>query len=73
MASTELVFANEAECVGAIADVRDNTTATNWCLFPSSARSKNAINFVAKGNGGVEELTQNLAESKHFLWFSSCY
>jgi len=65
MASTELVFANE-ECAGAIADVRDNNSPTNWCLFTYSESSKNAIVFVAKGNGGAEELKQSLDESKIF-------
>jgi len=66
MASTELIFSNEGECVGAIQDVRDNNSATNWCLFTYSETSKNAITFVAKGSGGAEELKQNLHESKIF-------
>jgi len=72
MASTELVFANEGECGAAISDLRDNNSDTNWCLFTYSESSKNAIVFVAKGSGGVEELKQNLHESKIFLRFSSC-
>jgi len=66
MASTELVFADEAECAGAIADLRDNNSPTNWCLFTYSETIKNSITFVGKGNSGAEEMKQFLNESKIF-------
>lgn len=64
MASTELAFADEAQCKGTIADVRNNETSTNWVLFTYSDSSKNTIIFLANGSGGVEELKTHLVADK---------
>jgi len=64
MASTDLVFTNEAEAHEAIADLRNNNTPTNFVLFTYSDTQKNTLNFTAKGNGGVEELKTRLDPAK---------
>jgi len=64
MASTDLVFANEAEAHEAIADLRNNTTATNYVLFTYSDSQKNTLILTSKGSGGVEELKTHLDISK---------
>jgi len=66
MASTELVFGDEASCKQALADVRKNDTPTNWCLFTYSESAKNTIDLVGKGGGGIEELKGHLNDSKMF-------
>jgi len=66
MASTELVFSDEASCKEALADVRSNDTPTNWCLFTYSETSKNTLSLVGKGTGGIEELKGHLCETKMF-------
>jgi hypothetical protein len=60
MASTDLVFANDAEAQGAITDLRNNTTQTNWILFSYSDSQKNTLNLTGTGSGGIEELKSHL-------------
>jgi hypothetical protein len=64
MASTDLVFGDEAASKGAFNDVRSNDTATNWCLFTYSDSKKNTLELVGSGSGGIEELKQHLTETK---------
>jgi len=66
MASTDLLFVDEAQATGALADVRDNNSPTNWCLFTYSESAKNTLDFVGKGSGGLDELKSRLDESKIF-------
>jgi len=66
MASTELSFADEAQAKESINDVRSNESATNWVLFTYSEKSKNKIELVGKGTGGIEELKAHLNDSKMF-------
>jgi len=66
MASTELVFSDEASCKEALNDVRKNVASTNWCLFTYSESAKNTLELVGKGSGGIEELKQRLNETKMF-------
>jgi len=66
MASTDLVFGDEAAAKGAFNDVRANDTATNWCLFTYSDSKKNTLELVGSGSGGIEELKQHLSETKMF-------
>jgi hypothetical protein len=64
MASTDLVFANEAEASGAISDLRNNNTSTNWVLFSYSDTQKNTLVLTGSGSGGVDELKPKLDLSK---------
>jgi ssRNA-specific RNase YbeY (16S rRNA maturation enzyme) len=64
MASTDLVFADEATATAALKDVRSNDTPTNWVLFTYSESGKNTLDLVGKGSGGVEELKSHLNEAK---------
>jgi len=64
MASTDLVFANEAEAQGAITDLRNNNTPTNWLLFSYADSQKNTLNLTGTGSGGVEELKTHLDIAK---------
>jgi hypothetical protein len=64
MASTELVFANDAEAQGAITDLRNNNTPTNWVLFSYADSQKNTLNLTGTGSGGVEELRPHLDMAK---------
>jgi ssRNA-specific RNase YbeY (16S rRNA maturation enzyme) len=66
MASTDLVFADEASATAALKDVRSNDTPTNWVLFTYSESGKNTLELVGKGSGGVEELKSHLDEAKMF-------
>jgi hypothetical protein len=66
MASTDLVFSNEADANQALSEVRSDTNDTNWCLFTYSEAAKNTIDLVGKGAGGVEELKTHLAAGKMF-------
>jgi len=66
MASTDLVFGDEAAAKNAFADVRCNDTATNWCLFTYSEAKKNTLELVGTGSGGIEELKAHLTEDKMY-------
>jgi len=66
MASTDLVFSDEAASHGALKDVRSNNSSTNWVLFTYSESNKNHLDLVGKGEGGVEQLKSHLNESKMF-------
>jgi len=60
MASTDLVFANEPEAQSAIADLRNNSTPTNWILFSYVDSRKNTLNLTGTGSGGIEQLKTHL-------------
>jgi len=60
MASTDLVFANEAEAQGAITSLRNNSNHTNWVLFSYADSQKNTLTLTGTGSGGVEELKTHL-------------
>jgi len=64
MASTDLVFANEAQAHEAIADLRNNNTSTDFVLFTYSDTQKNTLNLISKGSGGIEELKKHLDLAK---------
>jgi len=64
MASTDLVFANEAQAKAAFADVRSNDTPTNWLLFTYSDTAKNTLDLTGTGTGGVNELKGHLSDTK---------
>jgi hypothetical protein len=66
MASTDLVFSNEADANQALSEVRSDTNENNWCLFTYSESAKNTIDLVGKGTGGVVELTSHLNAAKMF-------
>jgi hypothetical protein len=66
MASTDLVFSDEAAAVGALKDVRSNNNSVNWVLFTYSESNKNTLDLVGKGAGGVDELKSHLSQSKMF-------
>jgi hypothetical protein len=65
MASTDLVFADEASANAALKDLR-SPSETNWVLFTYSDSAKNTIQLVGSGSGGVEEFKTHLDESKMF-------
>jgi len=65
MASTDLVFADEAAANAALKDLR-SPSDTNWTLFTYSDSAKNTIELVGSGSGGVDELKSHLDESKMF-------
>jgi len=64
MASTDLVFADEASAIAALKDVRSNDSQTNWVLFTYSESGKNTLEIVGTGSGGVNELKSHLNEKK---------
>jgi len=64
MASTDLVFSDEERAKQAFTEVRSNDNPTNWLLFSYSETTKNHLDFVGSGSGGVEELKTHLGESK---------
>jgi len=66
MASTDLVFGDEAAAKSAFTDVRSNDTPTNWLLFTYSEGKKNTLELVGTGSGGIEELKGHLSETKMF-------
>jgi len=66
MASTDLVFSDDAASTGALKDVRSNSSPTNWVLFTYSSSNKNNLDLVGRGEGGVDELKSHLNESKMF-------
>jgi len=64
MASTDLVFADEAGGKDAIADVRNNDTPTDWVLFTYSDKAKNTLDLTGKGVGGLSALKEHLDVAK---------
>jgi len=64
MASTDLVFGDEERAKQAFADVRSNDNPANWLLFTYSDSSKNTLDFIGSGSGGVEELKPHLEVTK---------
>jgi len=66
MASTDLVFGDEASCNAALANVRSDASDINWVLFTYNESAKNTIDLVAKGSGGIEEMKPHFNESKMF-------
>jgi hypothetical protein len=64
MASTDLVFGEEERANQAFKEVRSNDHEANWLLFTYSDTSKNTLDFVGSGSGGVEELKSKLSDSK---------
>jgi len=66
MASTDLVFSDEASAQAALKGVRSDNSGINWVLFTYSESNKNTIDLVGQGAGGVEELKTHLNESKMF-------
>jgi len=55
-AQRQLTFPDEAGCVAAINDVRNSTTDTNWALFGYVKGSKDQIELVGSGSGGLSEM-----------------
>jgi hypothetical protein len=66
MASTDLVFSDEASANQALANVRSDTIETNWALFTYAEAGKNHIALVGQGSGGIEELKPHLVDSGVF-------
>jgi len=64
MASTDLAFSDEERAKQAFSEVRSNENPANWLLFTYSDTSKNNLDFVGSGSGGVEELKGHLTETK---------
>jgi len=64
MASTDLVFADEAGAKDAIADVRNNDTPTDWVLFTYSDKAKNTLDLTGKGTGALSALKGHLDVAK---------
>jgi len=64
MASTDLKFSNEDQAKTAFTEVRSNDHPANWLLFTYSDTSKNTLDFIGSGNGGVNELRGHLDDSK---------
>jgi len=64
MASTDLIFADEAGSKDAIADVRNNDTQTDWVLFTYSDKAKNTLDLTGKGTGGLSALKEHLDVAK---------
>jgi hypothetical protein len=64
MASTDLVFGDEERAKQAFSEVRSNENSANWLLFTYSDTSKNTLDFVGSGSGGVEELKTHLKEDR---------
>ena len=58
-----------AELQQRIADVRDNSTPTDWVLASLSAESEGAaaLCVVGSGSGGVNELREKLAQDNIFF------
>jgi hypothetical protein len=59
-----LSFGQDQEHIGkeAIADVRNDNTDTNWCLFSYQGPKSQNVVFLAKGNGGVPEMVEHLKD-----------
>ena len=57
-----------AELQQRIADVRDNSTPTDWVLASLSAESEGAaaLRVVGSGSGGVNELRERLTQDSIF-------
>jgi len=66
MASTDLSFGEEERAKQAFAELRSNDHPANWLLFTYSESSKNVLDFVGSGSGGIEELKTHLNDSKVF-------
>jgi len=64
MASTDLVFSDEERAKQAFKEIRHNDHESNWLLFTYSDTSKNTLDFVGSGSGGVDELKGHLSDSK---------
>jgi hypothetical protein len=64
MASTDVVFSDEARAKQAFQELRSNDHPSNWVLFTYSDSAKNTLDFIGSGNGGVEELKGHLNETK---------
>jgi len=64
MAALDFVDRTAGEAV--LADVRSDTTDTNWALFGYQEGSKNKIDFIAKGSTGHSELVSHFAADKIF-------
>jgi hypothetical protein len=60
-------FADESSIRAAIAEVRNDNSATNWCLVHYS--NPTTLELVGSGSGGVEELIQNLNDNEVFYAF----
>jgi len=57
-------FVGLPEIKGAIADVRDDKTATNWVLLSYDGENSNNVVLVGKGDGGANELIGHLHDDK---------
>lgn len=51
------------EIKGAIADVRNDRTSTNWALITYEGENSNNVILLGKGDGGVDELIEKLQDN----------
>lgn len=66
-ASTHLLSFHDLDKVrDEIADLRDDTTATNWIALGYVEGSRDRIGFISKGDGGVLEMKQLFEDDKVF-------
>jgi len=64
MAALDFVDRTAGEAV--LADVRSDTTDTNWALFGYQEGSKHKLDFISKGSGGHSEVVSHFAADKIF-------
>jgi len=62
MSKEKLDIVNEQEAREALADVRKDSTDTDWCLFSYEGPKSQKLVLVGKGNGGVSEMSQHLKD-----------
>lgn len=60
---------NRDQLVAAWRDVLDDRSATDWALFGYEPRESNALRVVASGDGGLEELNDELNTSNIMYCF----
>jgi Cofilin/tropomyosin-type actin-binding protein len=55
-------FTDRDACDAQVADVRSDTSNTNWALFSYAPSSFNVIEHVTTGTGGIEDMHAHLKE-----------
>jgi len=62
MSGDNIGFVDEQQGKDALFDVRSDSTDTDWCLFSYENPKSNKIVLVGKGNGGANQLVENLKD-----------
>jgi len=62
MSADNIGFVDEQQGKDALADVRSDSSSTNWALFTYESPKSTKIILVGKGEGGANELASNLQD-----------